>query len=237
MPVTQIVPSGEVFAPRFLYLPLLFGAPLIGSAIGRGVPERFHGVVAPVLACLLAWLSFERAAVYADRAAWRAEVLHHMPNDVASWNDLGLIREEAGDAQGAHAAWRHAIALDPNYSRSWSNLGRVQLMSGDLDAAESSLRAALRVGPRNAVVRVNLASLLAKLDRHLEAVDSYEQATRIAPGLAPAWRGLGQSLLALGRAAEARFAVQHSLDLDLGERSAQTLLRRIDAFESNSPTH
>ncbi|MFT7670134.1 MAG: tetratricopeptide (TPR) repeat protein [Planctomycetota bacterium] len=225
LPVTQIVPLGEVFAPRFLYLPLLFLVPFIGAVAARLVPDKFGFAAVCGLALILAGASYQRAKVYSSRSAWRSEVLRHMPNDVPSWNDLGLLREEQGDPAGARAAWRYAIELDPQYSRSWSNLGRLQLEQKEWLAAEISLREALRHGPRNAIPRVNLASLLAKQDRHREAVAFYQEATQLSPGLAPAWRGLAMSLDKLQRHSEARTALKRALVLDPANEKTQTLMR------------
>jgi len=227
LPVMQIVPLGEVFAPRFLYLPLLFAVPFVG-----GLGSCLHGtrplaLVGGALIVVLGSLSFERAGLYADRGAWRAELLRFVPDDAPSWNDLGLYREESGDEPGAILAFERAIACDPHYSRGWSNLGRARLLAGELELAQTALRQAVGVGPRNAVARVNLGSLLARQGRPAEAAEYYAQATRLAPGLAPAWRGRAQALAALGRTREALSAAREALRLDPGDAIAQTLLERL----------
>lgn len=231
-PFLQLLPIGEIFAPRFLYLPLLFAAPLVGVTLERCLPRRGTYVVALLFAVVAGGFLFVRGGVYADREAWRGEVLHHSPDDVPSWNDLGLIREVRGDLEGARAAWRRAILLDPDYSRSWSNLGRVQLAAGELDAAEVSWRQALRAGPSNPIAHVNLANLLRRTDRTHEAIPLYRRATELAPGLGPAWRGLGRAYLELGRAGEARRTLLRALKLDPGDRSARVLLERLEVREN-----
>ena len=227
LPLTQLVPLGEVLAPRFLYLPLLLAIPLVGGLFARWVPARRQLVLGGLLALVLAALAWDRARVYSDRGAWRAEMLRFAPEDAPSWNDLGLFLEEEGQGAAALEAYERAIAADPRYSKGWSNLGRLRLEGGELDAAERVLREALRVGPRNAVVRVNLATTLARAGRQDEAAELYAEATRLAPGLGAAWRGLGQSLFELGRPAEARAALEQALRLDPRDRIAQTLADRI----------
>ena len=232
VPFLQLLPIGEVFAPRFLYLPLLFAAPLVGVTLERCLPRPGPFAVAMLLVVVAGGLSFVRGGVYASRAAWRAEVLDHSPDDVPSWNDLGLIREESGDLEGARDAWRRAILLDPDYSRSWSNLGGAPLAGGVRDAAEASWRQALRAGPRNPIVHVNLASLLCRTDRRDEAIPLYLRATELAPGLGPAWRGLGQAYLEQGQPDEARRTLLRALELDPGDRSARVLLERLEGREA-----
>lgn len=232
LPVTQIVPSGEVFAPRFLYLPLLFAVPFVGTTLVELIPRRSQAALGLALIAGLGFLSYERAKVYTGRAAWRAEVLKHMPKDVPSLNDVALLLEESGQVERASEVWKYAIRLDPAYSRTWSNLGRVQLELGQFDLAVGSLKRAVREGPTNPIPRVNLASLLMKLDRFEEAVLWYGEATRLSPGLSHAWRGLAMAHLELRQVAGARSAIERALALDPENRSAQTVLRRLESLEA-----
>jgi len=227
LPFTQLVPLGELLAPRFLYLPLLFAVPLVGGLLARWVPARIDRVALPLLAVGLAALLFERAGVYADRGAWRAELLRFAPCDAPSWNDLGIFREEGGDEDGARAAWEHAIACDPNYSKGWSNLGRHHLASGDLAQARETLERAVLAGPRNPVAHLNLGSACLKLDDLDAARASYTRAAELAPGLAPAWRGLAQARSRGGDLAGAREALEHALELDPADPITQTLRDRL----------
>ncbi len=225
LPVTQLVPIGEVFAPRFLYLPLLFAIPFLSAAAARLFADRALAVATVVLALGFGGLFVQRAGLYADVEAWRLEMLRHHPGDAPSWNALGLWHEEAGRDDEADAAWRAAIEADPAYSKSWSNLGRVQLERGDLAGAEETLTAAVRAGPRNPIARVNLAAVVSKRGRIVDAAEHYRAALRLAPGLAPAWRGLGLALQRLGKDDEARRAFERALELDPGDAAAR---RRLD---------
>lgn len=224
-PLTQLLPTGEVLVPRALYLPLLLGAPAAGALLARLAGRHLALATGGLLLVLGAGL-FHRAAVYAGPESWHRAMLAHHPDDAPTWNALGLVREEEGDADGALEAWRHAIRLDPAYSKPWSNLGRLQLERGELEEAERSLRGAVAAGPRNAVARVNLAALLSRTGRLEEAVAVLRESVELAPTLAPAWSALGQALQRCGRDGEAREALRRALALDPGDRRAQTLLGR-----------
>jgi len=231
VPVLQLVPSGEVFAPRFLYLPLLLAAPLTDAALRRalGAPRR---PAAALLACLAVVLAWQRAGVYSSRGAYCRAVLRWIPEDVHSWNDLGLHLEEVGDLDGARARWERAIELRPDYSRPWSNLGRLELADGDLEAAERALRRAAELGPRNPRAHCNLGSLLLRRVQLVEAAREYFIAASLAPGMVEAWRGLAQALWRLERRTEARQALDRALELDPGDRLARELARRWARGES-----
>jgi Flp pilus assembly protein TadD len=221
LPVLQIVPAGVVFAPRFLYLPLLFGAPAIGALL-----RRLPDVLFVVLLAVLVVGAWARTGVYADAESYHDAVLTHAPADVAAWNALGLAREEKGDLAGAHQAWRAAVQVDPGHSRTWSNLGRVAILQEDYEYAERALRRAVQVGSQNAVARLNLGSLLLRLKRYEEAESVYAEAARLAPGMAEAWRGLGHARLRRGDREGAARALQEALRLKPGDPRAENLLNQ-----------
>ena len=222
-PFLQVVPSGEVFAPRFLYLPLLCSIPLIHAGFDLAFGGRAKYLVAfALLLCFSgAWV---RGRVYSSRGAYRMAVLAARPDDVASWNDLGIWHEEEGRPQQALRAWRRATELDPKYSRAWSNLGRMQLLAGDSAQAVLLLERAVREGPDNAVAQVNLGSARLCDGDALGAEAAQRAAIRMAPGLAKAWEGLARALSAQSRHEEARAAIERWLVLEPGNLRALALL-------------
>ncbi|MCB9903799.1 MAG: tetratricopeptide repeat protein [Planctomycetes bacterium] len=230
LPVVQLVPLGEVFAPRFLYLPLLFAAPAVG-ALHAACPRRARIVAWAAIPLILAPLAWQRSAVYASRAAWRNEMLAHQPQDAASWNDLGLAHEEQGRREAARAAFTRATELDPTYSRGWTNLGRLALEDGDDERALACFTRAAAAGPRNAVAHANLGMLQLRRGEFRASEATYRRATEIAPGMVPAWRGLARALHARGAREEAEAALDEALRLAPRDRLALELRARWAAGE------
>jgi len=222
LPFLHIVPVGEVFAPRFLYLPLLFAVPFLDRLL-TPLPRRLLLVLA-LVAIALAW---QRAGAYASRAAYAEAVLARVPGDARSWNDLGIGREEDGDIPGARDAWRQAIAADAAYGRPYSNLARLAVAADQLEEAERLLRRATELGPANPVAHVNLGAVLLRRDRPEEALQAFERAAELAPGLGAAWRGLGHALARSGRADEAAVALRRALALDPTDELARRLLESL----------
>ena len=222
VPVLQLVPAGEVFAPRFLYLPLLFAVPALGALV-----VLLPRLLVVLLIGLLVVLAWQRSAVYGSAEAWNEEVLVHVPRDVGALNDLGLALEATGRTEDAAAKWLLATRIDPSYSRAWSNLGRLWLAEGDLDRAESVFRMALAAGPRNPVAHVNLAAVLLRGEHYDQAESLYRQATKLSPGFLPAWRGLGRALQGQGRGEEARAAYEQALRLGPRDPITRQLLETL----------
>lgn len=226
VPVLQLVPSGVVFAPRFLYLPLLLAAPLTQRLLA-GLHRRV-GPWAPaallLLACAGAWV---RSEVYSSRRAFHRSVLAHRPDDPVAWNELGLAEEEDGDLEAARIAFKRSAVLDVSYGRPWSNLGRLELAEGRPEQARVWFRRAVERGASNPVAHVNLGAACVRLERWSEAEAAYSRALELAPGMVIAWRGLARALEAQGRADAARSALERALELAPGDEVASERLERL----------
>ncbi|MBM3990970.1 MAG: tetratricopeptide repeat protein [Planctomycetes bacterium] len=214
LPLVQLVPAGVLFAPRFLYVPMLLGV-LALDEVFRSLAGRFAPWAAALLLAGAIPTAWWRSSVYESKATFYAEQLRHVPDDAPAHNELALALEGAGDVAGALRMWQRALELDPNYGRPWSNLGRLALAEGDLERAERCLRRAAELGRGNALAHANLGALLLRREKFAEAASSYEEATRRAPGMAHAWRGLAKARLALAdyHAAERAAWRAHELGL------------------------
>lgn len=63
----------------------------------------------------------------------------------SAWFDLGVVRQDLRDHNGAAAAYRRAIDIKPDYAEAALNLGIALQESGDLDAAMAAYRTAYRL--------------------------------------------------------------------------------------------
>ena len=232
-PLVQVVPAGELFAPRFLYQPLILGSYAAAALVAAGLSVlRSQGLRAAVQVGILLVCAAavpDAAAVYTGRASfWRAHLPAHA-GDPRVWNDLGNAAREAGDLAEARAAFEHAVALDPDYSRPRTNLGTLALAAGDLIEAELQLRAAVAAGPDNPVARANLGNVLLRAEAYEEAVAEYGRAVALAPGRGAYHRGLGRALRGAGDREGARAALERALALDPGDERARVELERTGA--------
>ena len=96
--------------------------------------------------------------------------------------NLGLLLHAArGDADGAEAALRRAVELDPHHSRALCSLGALlKTARCDYDGAEACYRSALQADDANTSARLNLGVLLAEVrgDGH-GAVECYQSILRL----------------------------------------------------------
>jgi len=107
------------------------------------------------------------------------------------FNNHGAVLKALGDAAGASAAYRRALALDPNYADALNNLGVIYRMQGEPSKAIEAFRRAAALKPELAEARKNLRNAYNDLVPawHFAMVndkarnDAYQAAiTRLVPG-------------------------------------------------------
>ena len=97
-------------------------------------------------------------------------------------------------AAGTEAAYRAAVAADPQDAVSHSNLGAVLAQRGDFVGADAAIRAALAANPRYAKAHYNLALLLRARGDNSGAARSFAAAAKHDPSHANAKEGLREVL-------------------------------------------
>lgn len=122
---------------------------------------------------------------------------------------FGLLVEQQRHEE-ARALLQEALARDPAQPQLASRLARLQLEGGDVRGAEQTLNKAAGAAAGNAEFRAFHAAVLQRLTLHKEAVTEYQAALRLVPQAGIWWMGMGISLEADGRLAEAREAYQRA---------------------------
>jgi MSHA biogenesis protein MshN len=151
----------------------------------------------------------------------------------------GALREDPAHAQArlmlvgmlveqkrldeAQVVLQQGLDRDPAQPAFAMRLARIQVERGDSTAAAGTLLRAAPAATGNAEFRGFHAAVLQRLARHKEAVLEYQAALRLSPQSGVWWMGLGISLEADGRPAEAR-------DAFLRARATRTLSPELDRF-------
>jgi tetratricopeptide (TPR) repeat protein len=84
-----------------------------------------------------------------DAAAQFLAAIGRAPDYAEAWNNLGIVRGELGDRQGAVAALRQALDLVPHYADAHYNLAEALAVIGDMDGARRHWRAYLTFDPNS----------------------------------------------------------------------------------------
>jgi tetratricopeptide (TPR) repeat protein len=128
---------------------------------------------------------------------------------------IGRTYRDYGEFERARTELRRALALDPRVHRAHYYLGMVAAVEdlNALDEAIAEFRAELALSPGDPATQLSLGLALVMARRFQEALPLLEQASQWKPPQPNAFHFLGRCLMALGRDAEARSALERALAL------------------------
>jgi tetratricopeptide (TPR) repeat protein len=205
-------------------LPLAGGAIAALGAVARG-PHPLRRLLPAVGLLGLLLLTLHRPLPAADR------------NDpaIAAVN-LGFLREQQGDLDGAVASYRQAIARRPDFPLAHFNLGVAERLRGNLPAAAAALGQALNLDPDYADALDQLAMTREQSGDLDTALTLYRRAIRIDSTRARYYRDLGRLHVRRGEASAAEAAWAHALLLDPSDSTTASRLATLrQAMERQAP--
>jgi len=148
------------------------------------------------------------------------------PQDASLAIDLGALLERRGDVDGAVAAGRDALALEPRSPEANNFLGYLLADRGrDLEEAHALIRAAVAADPDNGAYLDSLGWVLFRLGRLEEAQRLLERALQLTGGDPVIHEHLGDVFAALRQAERAREQYQLSLAGDSRNARVRDKLR------------
>ncbi len=146
----------------------------------------------------------------------------------------GGAKHQAGDLDGAEAAYRQILDIDPNHFDAQHLLGVLRLQQGRAAEAVPLIERAVAVNATVAGAFANLGVAYLHLDRGADALHAYDRARALAPADPATLEGRGEALLKLGRAEEALTSFADALRLSArapalkGKAMALSSLQRHD---------
>ncbi|HEU5310908.1 MAG TPA: tetratricopeptide repeat protein, partial [Candidatus Eisenbacteria bacterium] len=109
---------------------------------------------------------FERALGYVRR------LQSADPEDPGLYLFRARVQAARGDAQGAIASDRHALAIQPNLPHAWFDIVRLHVFQGQFDSAQTAMGELQKLGDRRGWEDARLAFLVGT-GRHREAIRMY----------------------------------------------------------------
>ena len=131
------------------------------------------------------------------------KILAERPNDIGGLNLLGKLLRQSRLLDGAIAAFRKSVELNPNQAEAHAELGVCLIQARNPAAAVEPCRKAIAIDPSLAAAHNNLGACLRFLGQFEEAAAACRRAIELRPDYARAMTNLGAALAELGRNAEA----------------------------------
>lgn len=145
-----------------------------------------------------------------DAMAGLEQALSLYPRHEAARETLVSLLVENGRTADATRHLLLATSIDPRQTSMAMLLARLQLEQGG--DALATLSRSLPYAEANPEYHALMAGVLQRANRHREAAEQYQSAVRLQPANGVWWMGLGISLQAEKRAAEARSAFERARD-------------------------
>ncbi|MES2356397.1 MAG: tetratricopeptide repeat protein [Pseudomonadota bacterium] len=142
-------------------------------------------------------------AISGLRAALREDATHSNARQALA--GLFIEQRRLEEAQGVLQEGLAQNSAQPNMA---IKLAHIQVERGDIKGANETLQQSAVAGTNNAEYRAFSAGVSQRLGDHPAAINEYQAALRLAPYANIWWMGLGISLDADGKKAEARDAFQ-----------------------------
>jgi len=139
-------------------------------------------------------------------------------------NELGLLREDAGDVDGALEAFQRAVTMAPAVAPLHLNLGRVLDLKGLSGESIAAYLTAIRLDPRFGDAWNNLGVVYLERQEYEEAYVSFQPAVELLPESPNPWINLGLAAFRSERPGPAREAFDRAIRLN--PRSADAYLNR-----------
>lgn len=218
VPVRAIGSVAFPWAERFLFVPSIFLAIAVGSAVAA-LPGRARSpaLAAIAVVCLLfgartvarerVWLS--------QRTLFEAAVREH-PDDEPARVNLAAALLDAGDAPAAERELGRALATAPGDPIALYLLGNAQRQKADLEGAEASYRKALSIRPVYPQALINLGLVLGAKKDLDGAEAAFRQADEQLGGAPETKVNLAIVMRLRGRTPEAAALYREALALDPG---------------------
>ena len=103
------------------------------------------------------------------------------PQNPDGWTNVGRVRVQEGDTEGAQVVLLKALALKPDLARANFFYARVLKEEGRYEEAAQALQAVLAQYPRDRVVHNELGRVLFLQKRYADAVKELQQTLAIDP--------------------------------------------------------
>jgi tetratricopeptide (TPR) repeat protein len=199
VPVIGLLQVGmQARADRYTYLPTV-GLYIAVAWAATAWVERAPRLRRPVTAVAAVVLGACLVATWFQVGHWRdsrrlaEHALSVTHDNYQAHNLLGVALQQENDLAAAHASYRRALEIKPDFAEGLINLGTLLGELGRLDEAASLFRLALRVNPRQAGARAHtgLGAVLEKQGDFPGAVSHLKEALRLEPEFAEAYNNLG----------------------------------------------
>ncbi|OGL44681.1 MAG: hypothetical protein A2161_16170 [Candidatus Schekmanbacteria bacterium RBG_13_48_7] len=223
VPVSNVIPIGEIVAERFLYLPSVGFHVLLGVLSARLISSRKSTVKRIVASFLIAglfsgyfYLTFSRNKVWFDSKSLWLNVLKNSPEKTRTQVGIGSVYMEEGDLDKAEKHFQRAIKLNNNVlgvARAWLNCGQIYQDKKQFDDAMNCYEETIKIAPNLYRAYNNLGAVYLAIKQPDKAIIQLSEAIKLEKYDPGVYQNLGNAYQQMGNFQEAITVYEKALNL------------------------
>ena len=193
----MLVPFAIPMADRYLYLPLLFLAPLAVTAVSARMPKgdpRPARLLVAVIA-LFGFLAAKQGTYWRSSLRLWSHAVRVEPGNPWVWQKRAYTLWKAGRPEEAVRDARVAVRILPRWLEGWETLAQAALAAGETGTAEEAFRQELGLAPNAVNAWLGIARVRARKGDARAALAAYARALEMKRD----HRQAAEELAALGR--------------------------------------
>jgi tetratricopeptide (TPR) repeat protein len=201
LPYCGFVPIYQGMAERFVYLASM-GLVIAGASAAMLLPTVPRRVVFGIGAIWIAWGAWRlsiRVQDWQQPIALYRHSLEATPRSAVLEENLGVVLRDAGDSDGALAAFQKAVELKPDYAGAIAAIADIHAAQGNRAQALDEYQRSLAIAPNDPKTLLNSAAALQQAGRTAEAEAQYRQVIALVPSDSAAYVDLESLYIQAGR--------------------------------------
>ncbi len=182
LPVSNIIPIGNIMAERYLYIPIMGFSVIIGILIQKlNFKKPLVTVGFTIVIFILGVMSIYRNGIWRDELALWYSTSIREPDSARAHHNIGVVHSANGYYEYAELEYKKTLEINPKDIEAHYNLGNAYERKGILDNAIKEYQEVIRHNPYYADAYNNLGSIYQK--KHLldKAIEHYKKAIQCNP--------------------------------------------------------
>lgn len=182
LPVSNIIPIGNIMAERYLYIPIMGFLGAVGTLIQncnarRSITILSFGIVIIIFGCM----GIYRNGIWHDEFTLWHSTSQREPNSARAHHNLGVVHSTKGFYEYAELEYKKTLQINPRDTEAHYNLGNAYERKGMTDDAIKEYQEAIHGNPFYANAYNNLGSIFKKKLLFDKAVEFYKKAIQCNP--------------------------------------------------------
>ena len=182
LPVSNIIPIGNIMAERYLYIPIMGFSGIIGILVQNyNLKKPLATICFTIVILILSVMCVYRNGIWRDELTLWYSTSNREPNSSRAHHNIGVVHSAKGYYEYAEFEYKKTLEINPRDIEAHYNLGNAYERKGMLDDAIKEYQEAIQYNPFYADGYNNLGSIYK--NKHLldKAIEYYKKAVQCNP--------------------------------------------------------